>query len=117
MNQVLKESVLRIVQQHENPPPKPNPYKGLYEYEYAFEHGELKCYLEYSARCKPSDFDPGEPEEINLMYALANGLDITEMLREGIKELIEEGALNDMERRAMEDCDEPDYEPYDRAYA
>ena len=72
--------------------------KGLYQYDYTGSEGlELECWLEYEKAERDTYECPGQPESINLVYALHKGEDISEVLCSDVKGLIEEGALANME--------------------
>jgi len=71
---------------------------GLYHYDYTGSEGlELACYLEYEAAERQTNDCPGHPEGINLIYALHKGEDISEVISDDTKGLIEEEALHSME--------------------
>jgi len=82
---------------------------GLYQFEYgATDDLVLDCHLEYERGERATRDEPGEPESISLVYALVNGVDIADVLREDMIAEIEESALVSME------TDKHDAE-YDRA--
>lgn len=70
---------------------------GLYEYQYASANGLIiDCHLEYEAEEAQTYSAPGQPESINLIYALVNGIDVSDVLCESIKNEIEEEAAQSM---------------------
>jgi len=69
-----------------------------YEYQFTNKDGlTIDCYLEYDAAERDSFDCPGHHESIDLCYALVNGIDISDVLSDDIKGLIEEEALASME--------------------
>jgi len=88
-----------------------------YEYQYTDSEGlVIDCHLEYGAAEKESRDCPGEPELIELIYALVNGIDIAEVLHDDVKQLIEEEALASMEMdKWNSDYDRGEQRAHDRA--
>lgn len=79
---------------------------GLYQYNYTGSEGlELECWLEYEAAEKQSYDCPGQPECIELIYVLHKGEDISEVLSEDVRGLIEESSLEKMAAE-KDDADE-----------
>ena len=89
----------------------PSLLKGLVEYQYETDLGIfVDCYLEYEEGFDGGtgpDSDESYPERITLMYALVNGVDVTELMEDGEhKQIIEEEALAAMKTDAFErECD------------
>jgi len=68
-----------------------------YEYQYTASEGlTIDCYLEYEKAERDSFDCPGHPESITLVYALVNGVDISEVLSDDVVGLIEEEAAQSM---------------------
>jgi len=86
--------------------------KGCYEYAFESSNGlHLDCYLEYRAAHDGGTGPTSEeswPESISLVYALVNGIEISDVLSEDIVALIEDEALCNMEMDKWDD-------EYDRA--
>ena len=71
--------------------------KGLYEYEYESALGlHIDCYLEYEEEYDGGNDEPSYPESITLVYALVNGVDISEVIDPDTQATIEEEALSEM---------------------
>lgn len=75
--------------------------KGLYQYQFSSSNGlVIDCRLEYEKAFDggtgPTS-EPSYPERIELIYALINGVDMSEVLCDEVKTLIEEEALCSME--------------------
>ena len=69
--------------------------KDMYSYEYVTSLGlSLRCYLEYEEAEKQTNSEPGCSESIDLVYAFAGLIDISEVLHDDVKALIEEKALS-----------------------
>lgn len=71
-----------------------NPFDGLLNYTYEFQTGRtkhaLECWLEY----EPSDPSVGLSESWSVFHAYLGGVDISELLSEGVKaEIIEQAQL------------------------
>jgi len=71
--------------------------KGLYVYQHiTFSGLVLDCHLEYS-KAEPASHDcPGDPESLELLYALVNGVDVFDVLSDDVVGLIEEEAAQSM---------------------
>lgn len=71
--------------------------KGLYEYSYESGLGlHIDCYMEYEAEFDGGRDEPSHPESITLVYALVNGVDISEVISADIHSDIEDDALAQM---------------------
>jgi len=71
-----------------------SPYAGLLNYTYEFQNGTTKhtldCWLEY----EPADSSVGLAESWSVFYAYLKGIDLSELLSEGVKaEIIEQARL------------------------
>lgn len=90
--------------------------KGMEQYSYIGSEGlELDCYLEYEAAYDGGTGPNSEeswPESIRLVYALHKGEDISEVLSDDIKALIEEEALADLHQQDRENCSDAAIERY-----
>ena len=73
------------------------PIFGYYEHQYTASEGlVIDCYLEHTKAEQQSHDSHGEPESIELIYALVNGVDIFDVLSDEVMDLIEEEALQSM---------------------
>lgn len=71
--------------------------KWLFEYEYETSLGlHLDCYLEYEEGYDGGNDEPSYPGSITLVYALVNGVDISEVISADIHSDIEDDALAQM---------------------
>lgn len=69
----------------------------LYSYEFVTSLGlSLRCYLEHEASENGGDDHPSTSERIDLVYAFAGLIDISEVLSDDVKALIEEEAMESM---------------------
>lgn len=70
---------------------------GLYAYQFTHAAGlVIDCHLEYT-KAEPASHDcPGEPESLELVYALVNDIDVFEVLSDDVVGLIEEEAAQSM---------------------
>jgi len=81
--------------------------KGLYQYQYTGSEGlELDCYLEYEPAERKTQWEPGCPESITLVYALHKDEDISEVLSDDVRSTIETEALADLHDRAKNSHDD-----------
>lgn len=86
---------------------------GLYDYEFVTSMGLcLRCYLEYEEAKDGGDDHPSTPESITLEYAFAGLIDVSEVLSDDVKELIEEEALADLKKSAQDSHDDARIEAY-----
>lgn len=91
-------------------------------YHFQFTHAAglvIDCHLEYT-KAEPASHDsPGEPESLELIYALVNGVDVFEVLSDDVVGLIEEEAAQSMAMDKWEsDYDRAEERALDReAYA
>jgi len=70
---------------------------GLYAYQYTHASGlVLDCHLEYTKAEPASNDSPGEPESLELIHALVNGVDVSEVLSEDFRGCIEVEASDSM---------------------
>ena len=93
-------------------PAAPN-LSGMYPYEFETSLGLcLRCYLDYEPAEPQTHLEPGCSERIELVYAFAGLIDISEVLHGDVKALIEEDALAD--RRKQLAAEIADFN-YDRA--
>jgi len=87
--------------------------KGLYQYQYTGSEGlELDCYLEYEPAERQTQWEPGCPESITLVYALHKDEDISEVLSDDVRSTIEKEALADLHDRAKNSHDDARIEAY-----
>ena len=71
--------------------------KGLYNHRFETAGGlVLDCYLSYEAEERETQDEPGCAAAIELVWALVEGVDISEVLGD-LAETIEEEALSDLE--------------------
>jgi hypothetical protein len=71
--------------------------KGLFNLVFETAGGlTLDCYLEYEAEERETRDEPGSPALMGLVWALVEGVDISEVLGD-LAETIEEEALSDLE--------------------
>jgi hypothetical protein len=74
---------------------------GLHQYQFISSNGlVIDCHLEYEKAFDGGSgptSEPSYPERIELIYALLNGVDMSEVLCDKVKSLIEEEALCSME--------------------
>jgi hypothetical protein len=71
--------------------------KGLFNLVFETAGGlTLDCYLEYEAEERETRDEPGSPASMGLVWALVEGVDISEVLGD-LAETIEEEALSDLE--------------------
>lgn len=93
---------------------------GLYHFQFTHAAGlVIDCHLEYT-KAEPASHDsPGEPESLELIYALVNGVDVCEVLSDDVVGLIEEEAAQSMAMDKWEsDYDRAEERALDReAYA
>ena len=95
---------------------------GFYQYQYNGSEGlTIDCHLEYEKAFDGGSgptSEPSYPESIELIYALVNGVDVSEVLCDSVKKLIEEEALCSMEMDGWNDAaDEATNRAEDRAAA
>ncbi len=77
---------------------------SMYPYQFTTANDlVLDCWLDYSAAERSSNDSPGCKEEIQLCYALVNGVDIFDELSDDLAGLIEEEALASMEMDKWDD--------------
>ena len=77
--------------------------KGLYQHRFETSGGlVIECYLAYEAAERASDDHPGCAAAIELIWALVEGVDISEVIGD-LAGTIEEEALEDMEAQAADD--------------
>ena len=72
---------------------------SFYRYEYQFANSEglvIDCYLEHKEAEPQSHDSPGHRGSVELVYALVNGVDISDVLSDDVADLIEEEALQSM---------------------
>ncbi len=70
---------------------------GLYHHQFQHAAGlVLDCHLEYTKAERQTHDSPGEPESLELIYALVNGVDVSEVLSDDVVGLIEEEAAQSM---------------------
>lgn len=72
---------------------------SFYRYKYQFANSEglvIDCYLEHEEAEPQSHDSPGHRESVELVYALVNGVDISDVLSDDVADLIEEEALQSM---------------------
>ena len=71
--------------------------KGLYNHVFETAGGlVLDCYLSYEAEERETRDEPGSAASMELVFALVEGVDISEVLGD-LAETIEEEALSDLE--------------------
>jgi hypothetical protein len=71
--------------------------KGLFNLVFETAGGlTLDCYLEYEAEERETRDEPGSPASMGLVWALVEGVDISEVIGD-LAETIEEEALSDLE--------------------
>jgi len=71
--------------------------KGLCNHRFETAGGlTLDCYLEYETEERETRNEPGSPASMGLVWALVEGVDISEVLGDWV-ETIEEEALRDLE--------------------
>lgn len=86
---------------------------GLYDYEFESSLGLcLRCYLEHEPAEPQTHWEPGCSEKIELVYAFAGLIDVSEVLSDDVKALIEEKALADLHQRAQDSCDDARIDAY-----
>ena len=89
--------------------PKQSELRGMFKYQHELDSGlTVDCYLDYSPAERQTHWEPGCSERIELIYALADGLDVAELMD---SEKIEALALEDMHENAddHDDYPEPDF--------
>jgi len=87
--------------------------KGMVPYTFTSSEGlELECYLDYEPAEKQTNWEPGCSESIELIYALHKGEDISEVLHDDVKALIEEEALAALHEQDRESCTDAAIERY-----
>jgi len=93
------------------------PRNEYYSYQYTSSEGlVIDCLLDYTAAERASNDSPGHPEEMDLIYAMVNGVDIFDVLHDDVKGLIEEEALTSMEvDKWNSDYDRSEERAHDRA--
>lgn len=95
----------------------PSKLKGLYEYQYETGMGlHIDCFLEYEKAYDGGDpsnpsSEESYPESITLIYALVNGVDISEVIEDSdTQKLIEDEALAAIQTDAFNvDLDRADH--------
>jgi len=86
---------------------------GLFDYEYETSLGLcLHCHLEHEESEDGGRDHPSTPEGINLVYAFAGLIDISEVLSEEVVGLIEEEALANLRQQATDNRDDARIERY-----
>lgn len=84
-----------------------SPLDGLYQYEHITSLGlSLRCYLEHEPAIDGGDAHPGTKEQMALVYAFAGLIDISEVLHDDVKALIEEEALTDLHQADTDSHDD-----------
>ena len=69
--------------------------RGLYRYRFETSLGlVMDCYLDHIAAAEATDVDPGNPEYMQLMWALVGGIDISEVI--DLAPVIEKEALEEV---------------------
>lgn len=82
---------------------------GLYEHQYITADGLLmNCHFEFEAETQDTESEPGRAESFKLLYALVNGVDVSEVISDDVRGRIETEARESM---AMDSWDSD----YDRA--
>lgn len=73
-------------------------------YEYVTSLGlSLRCYFEHEPAERETRWEPGCSEKLELVYAFAGLIDISEVLSDDAKATIEEEALADMKAKDADD--------------
>ena len=77
--------------------PTPEDLKGLFNHRFETSGGlVIDCYLSYEKEERESRDEPGNPANMELVWALVGGIDISEVL-EDLAETIEVEALEELE--------------------
>ena len=77
--------------------PTPKDLKGLYNHRFETSGGlVIDCYLSYEKEERETRDEPGSPANMELVWALVGGIDISEVL-EDLAETIEVEALEDLD--------------------
>jgi hypothetical protein len=77
--------------------PTPEDLKGLFNHRFETSGGlVIDCYLSYEKEEKETRDEPGNPANMELVWALVGGIDISEVL-EDLAETIEVEALEELE--------------------
>lgn len=77
--------------------PMPEDLKGLFNHRFETSGGlVIDCYLSYEKEERESRDEPGNPANMELVWALVGGIDISEVL-EDLAETIEVEALEELE--------------------
>ena len=77
--------------------PTPENLKGLFNHRFETSGGlVIDCYLSYEKEERESRDEPGNPANMELVWALVGGIDISEVL-EDLAETIEVEALEELE--------------------
>lgn len=82
--------------------------QNLYSYQHYLPNGVLHCFLEVDEGEDEGPDKPGFPTSLNLVHAMANGMDVAQYLNDEIVAQIEQSALK---HRAN-----PDHDPINDAY-
>ena len=77
--------------------PTPEDLKGLFNHRFETSGGlVIDCYLSYEKEERETRDEPGNPANMELVWALVGGIDISEVL-EDLAETIEVEALEELE--------------------
>ena len=77
--------------------PTPEDLKGLFNHRFETSGGlVIDCYLSYEEKEQETRDEPGNPANMELVWALVGGIDISEVL-EDLAETIEVEALEELE--------------------
>ena len=77
--------------------PTPEDLKGLFNHRFETSGGlVIDCYLSYEKEERETRDEPGSPANMELVWALVGGIDISEVL-EDLAETIEVEALEELE--------------------
>lgn len=92
----------------------------LYEYQYITADGLLlNCHFEFEEETQDTESEPGRAESFELLYALVNGVDVSEIISDDVRESIEAEARESLEMDSWDsDYDRAEERALDRwAYA
>lgn len=83
--------------------PTPDNLKRLYRYTFETSTGlQIECFLEYEEEERAAYDNPGCAEQITLVYALVEGVDISEVIAPDTALTIEEEAMADIDQKAKD---------------
>ena len=86
---------------------------SLYSYEFETSLGLiLRCYLAYEEAEDGGSDHPSTQESVDLIYAFAGLVDVSEVLSDEVVEMIEEEALADLQQSATDSHDDARIDAY-----